>query len=55
VLHHSTKSQDRKNKKKKKQGQQGVHLKKPTSMKNGTISQHTTTGISKVDTVGKLL
>jgi transposase len=36
VLHHSKKSQDRKNKKKKKQGQQGVHLKKPTIMKNGT-------------------
>jgi transposase len=48
VLHHSKKSQDRKNKKKNKQGQQGVHLKKPKIMKNGTISQHTTTGISKV-------
>jgi excisionase family DNA binding protein len=47
VLHHGKKSQDRKNKKKKQQGQQGVHLKKPTIMKNGTISQHTTNGISK--------
>jgi len=48
VLHHSKKSQDRKNKKKNKQGQQVVYLQKPTIMKNGTISQHTTTGISKV-------
>src|SRR6266480_7635103 len=43
VLHHSTKSQDRKNKKKKRQGQPVVHLKKPKMMKNGTIFQHTTT------------
>ena len=48
VLHQSKKSQGRKNKKKNKQGQQVVHPKKPTIMKNGTISQHTTTGISKV-------
>jgi transposase len=48
VLHHSKQSQDRKGKKKKKQGQPVDHLKKPKSMKNGTISQHTTTGISKV-------
>jgi len=48
VLHHSKKSQDRKNKKRKKQGQQVGHLKKPKIMKNGTISQHTTTGVSKV-------
>src|SRR5260370_32056193 len=48
VLHHSTKSQDRKNKKNKKQGQQVVHLKQPKSMKNDTIPQRTTTGISKV-------
>jgi len=45
VLHHSKKSQERKN---KKQGQQVVQLKKPTIMKNATTSQHTTTGISKV-------
>jgi transposase len=45
VLHHSKKSQDRK---KKKQGQQVVYLKKPKSMKNGANFQHTTTGISKV-------
>ena len=44
VLHHSKKSQERK----KKQEQQVVHLKKPKSMKNGVISQHTTTAISKV-------
>ena len=48
VLHHSKKSLDRKNKKKKKQGQPVVHLKKPKMMKNGTIFQHTTTDISKV-------
>jgi hypothetical protein len=48
VLYHSKKSQDRKNKRNKKQGQQVVHLKKPKSMKNGATSQHTTTGISKV-------
>ncbi len=48
VLHHSTKSQDRKNKKNKKQGQQVVHLKQPKSMKNDTIPQHTIFGISKV-------
>lgn len=35
VLHHSKKSQDRKNKKKTKQGQQVVYLKKPKIMKNG--------------------
>jgi hypothetical protein len=45
VLHHSTKSKDRKN---KEQGQQMVHLKKSKSMKNDTIFQSTTTGISKV-------
>ncbi len=48
VLHHSKKSQDRKNKQKKKQGQPVVHLKKPKMLKNGTIFQHTTTDISKV-------
>jgi transposase len=48
VLHHSKKSLARKNKKKNKQGQQVVHLKKPKIMKNGANSQHTTTGISKV-------
>jgi transposase len=47
VLHHSKKSQDRKNKK-RKQEQQVVHLKQPKSMKNDTIPQRTTTGISKV-------
>lgn len=45
VLHHSKKSQERK---KKRQGQQGLSLKKPKRMKNSTNSQHTTTGISKV-------
>ncbi|GHO77948.1 transposase [Ktedonobacter sp. SOSP1-85] len=44
VLHHSKKSQERK----RKQKQQVAHLKKPKSMKNGVISQHTTTAISKV-------
>jgi transposase len=44
VLHHSKKSQERK----KKQEQQVAHLKKPKSMKNGVISQRTTTAISKV-------
>jgi transposase len=48
VLRHSKKSQDRKNEKKNKQGQPVGHLKKPKIMKNGTSSQHTTTGISKV-------
>jgi transposase len=48
VLHHSKKSQDRKNKKKKKQGQQVGHLKKPKIIETGTTFQHTTTGISKV-------
>jgi transposase len=48
VLHRSKASQDRKDKKKHNQGQQGVHLKKPKSMKNGANSQHITTGISKV-------
>jgi len=45
VLHHSKKSQERK---KKKQGQQVIHLKKAESMKNGVNFQRTTTGISKV-------
>ncbi|HYU76733.1 MAG TPA: ISL3 family transposase [Ktedonobacteraceae bacterium] len=48
VLYHSKKSQDRKNKRNKKQGQQVVYLKKSKSMKNGANSHHTTTGISKV-------
>jgi hypothetical protein len=48
VLHHSKKSQDRKNKKKNKQGQQVGHLKNPKSMETGTTFHHTTTGISKV-------
>src|SRR2546421_6155791 len=48
VLHRSKASQDRKDKQKKKQGQQVVHLKKPKSMKNAATSQHITTGISKV-------
>ncbi len=48
VLHRSKASQDRKDKKKKKQGQQVVHLKKPKSMKSNTNFQHTTTDISKV-------
>ena len=48
VLYLSKKSQDRKNKKKNKQEQQAVHLKKPKSMKNGANFQRTTTGISKV-------
>jgi transposase len=48
VLHHSTKSQDRKDKKKKKQGQLVVHLKQPKRMKNGANSQRTTSLISKV-------
>ncbi len=48
VLHHSKKSQDRKNKKKNKQGQQVVHLKKPKIMKNGRISQYITSEISRV-------
>lgn len=48
VLHHSKTSQGRKDKKKKKQAQQVVHLKKPMSIKNATNSQHITTGISKV-------
>jgi len=48
VLHRSKANQDRKDKQKKKQGQQVVHLKKPKSMKNGATSQHITTGISKV-------
>ena len=48
VLHRSKANQDRKDKQKKKQGQQVVHLKKPKSMKNAATSQHITTGISKV-------
>jgi hypothetical protein len=48
VLYHSKKSQGRKSKRNKKQGQPVIHLKKPKSMKNGTNSHHTTTGISKV-------
>lgn len=48
VLHRSKQNQERKNKKKSHQGQQGDRLKKPKMMKSGTNSQHTTTGISKV-------
>ncbi len=48
VLYQSKTSRDRKDKKKKKQGQQVVHLKKPQSMKNDANSQRITTGISKV-------
>jgi hypothetical protein len=48
VLYQSKTSRDRKDKKKKKQGQQVVHLKKPQSMKDDANSQHITTGISKV-------
>jgi transposase len=48
VLYHSKKSQDRKNKRNKKQGQQVVHLKKAKSMKNGATSQHPPCSISKV-------
>jgi Transposase len=55
VLHHSTKSQSRKNKKNKEQGQQVVLLKKPKSMKNNTNSQHTISGISKVALRTRLL
>jgi transposase len=49
VLHHHKKSQERKNKKKDNQAQQVGHLlKKPRMRKNGTNSQHTTSGISEV-------
>jgi hypothetical protein len=48
VLHQSKTSQDRKDKKKKMQGQQVAHLKKPQSLKNDANLQHITTGISKV-------
>jgi transposase len=48
VLYQSKKYRDRKNKKKNHQAQQVGRLKKPKIMKSGTISQHTTTGISKV-------
>jgi len=48
VLHRSTKSQDRKSKKKNHQGQQVGRLKKSKMMKSGTNSQHTTVGISEV-------
>jgi hypothetical protein len=48
VLHHSKKSQDRKNKKNKMQSQLVVHLNIPKIMKSGATSQLTTTGISKV-------
>ena len=48
VLHQSKQSQDRKNKRKHKQGQQGGRLKKPKIVKNGASSLHPTTGISKV-------
>jgi transposase len=44
VLHHSKKSLDRK----KKQAQQGDHLKTPRAIKKNTNSQHTIIGISKV-------
>ncbi|WP_052568853.1 transposase [Ktedonobacter racemifer] len=48
VLYQSKTSRDRKDKKKKMQGQQVVHLKKPQSMKNDANSQRITTAISKV-------
>lgn len=48
VLHHSKKSQERKSKKKAKQGQQVVPLKKTKLMKNSATSQHITSLISKV-------
>lgn len=48
VLYQSKRSQDRKNKRNQKQGQQVVHLKKPKSMKNSTNSHYTILGISKV-------
>jgi transposase len=48
VLHRSKASQDRKDKRNKKQGQPVVHLKKLKGMKNDTNSQYPTTGISKL-------
>ncbi len=48
VLHQSKQSQDRKNKRKNHQVQQAGRLKKPRMRNNGTTSQHTITGISKV-------
>jgi hypothetical protein len=44
VLHYCKKSLARK----KKQAQQGDHLKEPAVIKNSTTSQHTIIGISKV-------
>jgi transposase len=46
VLHHSKKSLERKNK--KKQAQQGNHLKTSRARKKNTNFQHTTIAISKV-------
>jgi hypothetical protein len=48
VLYQSKMSRDRKDKKKKMQGQQMVHLKQPQSMKNDANSHRITTRISKV-------
>jgi transposase len=47
VLHHSTKSQDRKARKKQR-GQPAAHLKKPKSLKNSASSLHATTEISQI-------
>jgi len=48
VLHQRKQNQDRKNKRKNKQGQPVGRLKKPGRRNNGTNSQHTITGISEV-------
>ena len=48
VLYQSKRSQDRKNKYKNSQAQPVEHLKEPQRMKNGTNSQRTIPGISKV-------
>jgi transposase len=48
VLYQSKRSQDRKNKYKHSQAQPVDHLKEPQRRKNGTNSQHTIPGISKV-------
>jgi len=48
VLYQSKRSQDRKNKYKNSQAQPVDHLKEPQRMKNGTNSQRTIPGISKV-------
>ena len=48
VLHRSTQSQDRKDKKNNHQEQQVDRLKKPKMRKSGTTSQRTTFVISEV-------